>query len=283
MPAHRSRTERWLESLWQIHERGGGIEFSVARDATEAVAPAVDLVWRVRILAISEHDFTVEAPVTLGRQVRLAPGTGVVVVLAVGQNRWMFRSRILSAMGTGTCGSLRLAMPDAVERCARRNFLRVSMAALNPPSVECFPLLDPLSAVVPELAAKALIEDLHAGRLPPSAASHHLPIPQVGPAFSARLVNLGGGGAGLLVAHAEASALERHRSLWLRVDLRPCVPAPLPVTARVAHTHVNSEQNVYAGIAFDFTHNPAYRDFVVQEVLRTVAMAQAASPIAKAA
>jgi hypothetical protein len=281
MPAHRSRTERWLDSLWQIYERGGGIEFSVARDA----ANAVDLVWRVRILAISDNDFTVESPVTLGRQVRLAPGTGVVVVLAVGQNRWMFRSHILSTTTPGPGASLRLAMPDAVERCARRHFLRVSMASLNPPRVECFPLLDPASGTLPELAAKALIEDLHAGRLPLSAASHQLPLPHVGPAFSARLVNLGGGGAGLLIDHAEASPLDRHRLLWLRIDLRPCVPAPIPVTARVAHTHVNSEQNVYAGIAFDFTHNPAYRDFVVQEVLRTVALAQAAqqAPVSKAA
>ncbi|MBM4109114.1 MAG: flagellar brake protein [Phycisphaerae bacterium] len=285
MPAHRSRTERWLDSLWQIYERGGGIEFSVAHDpAAPSPTPPVDLVWRVRVLGISERDLTVESPVTLGRPVRLVPGSAVVVVISVGQNRWMFRSQILSAAPPrpGVHASLRLAMPDVVERCARRNFLRVSMAAINPPTVECFPLLDPGSGAMPELAAKALIEDLHAGRLPPSAASHQLPAPQVGPAFAARLVNLGGGGAGLLVAHAESAALDRHRSLWLRIDLRPCVPAPLPITARVAHLHVDSEQNTYAGIAFDFAHNPPYRDFVVQEVLRTVALAQQA-PSADAA
>lgn len=277
MPAHRSRTERWLDSLWQIYERGGGIEFSVARGGG-ASDHAVDLVWRVRVLGIGERDLTIEAPATMGRPVRLHAGVAAVVVISVGQNRWMFKSQILSVTqaGSGAATSLKLAMPEVVERCARRNFLRVGVASLNPPNVECFPLLDPGSSAVPELAAKALIEDLHSGRLPASAAGHDLPLPQVGPAFCARLINLGGGGAGLLVPHAESRALDRHRSLWLRVDLRPCVPAPLPVTARIAHMHVDSEQNVYTGIAFDFAHNPPYRDFVVQEVLRTVAMAQQA-------
>ncbi len=33
-------------------------------------------------------------------------------------------------------------------------------------------------------------------------------------------------------------------------------PAANAVTARVAHTHIDSAQNLYAGMAFDFSHNP---------------------------
>ena len=54
------------------------------------------------------------------------------------------------------------------------------------------------------------------------------------------------------------------------MDLRPEIPAPLAVTARLAHTHIDSEQNLYAGLAFDFAFNPAHREFVLALLARYV-------------
>jgi hypothetical protein len=51
--------------------------------------------------------------------------------------------------------------------------------------------------------------------------------------------------------------------VWIQLDLRPHIPAPVAVTARIAHTHVDSSQHVYAGLAFDFAHNPPHRRFIV--------------------
>lgn len=254
------------------------MEFSVAPLESDAEHGA-DLVWRSRILALSEHEITLETPVTLGKPVVIAPDIDVVCVIAIGQNRWMFRSRTLgpaprlAIAGRAAEPSLRLAMPVTVERCSRRNFLRVSSAQLNPPLLELWPLLEPSSTVLPELAAKANLEAALAGAL--SGPVDALPMPEVGPKFSARLLNLGGGGAGLLVTRADAAALDRTRLFWARLHLDPHLPAPLALTAKLAHTHIDSEQNVYVGVAFDFSVNPAHRDFVVSTVLRVVEAMQA--------
>lgn len=294
MPANRSRTERWRECLWQIYERHGSIEFSVAPPpgADDAHADAgADLVWRSRILALSDHEILVETPVTLGKPVHVAPGVELVCVIAIGQNRWMFRSRTLHTTPKLATGArpdsdvgLRLAMPTTVERCTRRNFLRVSAAQLNLPKLDLWPLLDPASAVLPELAYKAHLESALAGHTAP-APLDTLPMPEVGPLFHARLLNIGGGGAGLLVPRQDAGPLDRHRAFWARLHLAHLLPVPLALTVKLAHTHIDSEQNVYAGVAFDFSANPGHREFVVSRVLKAVEAVQArqlASPADRA-
>ena len=104
----------------------------------------------------------------------------------------------------------------------------------------------------------------------PSLASEDLAepivLPEVGPKFSARLVNVGGGGAGLVLDRSESAANERARLFWLRINLTPQIPAPIAVTARMVHTHLDSAQNLYAGMAFDFGFNPSHRQFVVEQI-----------------
>jgi hypothetical protein len=51
---------------------------------------------------------------------------------------------------------------------------------------------------------------------------------------------------------------------------RPTVPAPLFLTARVAHTHIDSQQNTYAGLSFDFSQDPEHKGFVVAQIARYV-------------
>ena len=45
-------------------------------------------------------------------------------------------------------------------------------------------------------------------------------------------------------------------------------------TARLVHTHVDSTQSLYAGMAFEWSFNPAHRDFVIEQICRCVAMIQ---------
>src|SRR5436305_465880 len=146
VPAHRSRTDRWRDSLRQIAERGGGLEFSVAKGTVAGANNGPDLVWRVRLLGITDTQLLLEQPLAMGHPVKFEDGMELVAVMSVGQNRWMFHTRVMGTGEPSVFGSqrgLRVAAPTTVERCARRDFLRISTAELRLPEVQCWPLLDP--------------------------------------------------------------------------------------------------------------------------------------------
>ncbi len=285
MPAHRSRTDKWRESLHQIYERNGGIEISPTRAAGgDADSGAVDLVWRVRILGLNHSEIFVEQPSALSERIPIADGAILTVGLTVGQNRWMFSTKVVGQMKVPTrfgppIAGLVLAMPEHVERCARRNFMRVSTASVNLPEVECHLLLDTSTAIRAERENREAIEEAEARLLTTphgqtattagvgvAAKIGPTPLPLVGPMFRTRLLNVGGGGAGLLCSKGETSSVDSSRAYWLRVNLTPEVPVPLGMCARIVHTHLDSEQNTYCGVAFDFSHAPEHRTFIAQQI-----------------
>lgn len=286
MPASRSRTERWFDCLRQVAERDGALEITIASNApgrgAEALAqPAgtagADLIWRVRVLSLSDTEIIVEQPSAAGQCMDLAPNLRLVAAMSIGQNRWMFHTRVLGsarslAPSTAVRGvrSMRLEMPETVERCQRRNFYRISTAELSLPHVECWALINPASVVAAEVANRAMIMDLINGRGGPLPQDESLTLPEVGPRFGARLMNLGGGGAGLLVDRTESAAADRARLYWIRVNLMPTIPAPIAMTARLVHTHLDSGQNLYAGMAFEWSFNAGHKDFVVEQIARYV-------------
>lgn len=293
MPPNRSRTDRWRESLQQVYERGGGLEISLQRPdgqssgSSQQTARDDDishLVWRVKITKITEEEIVVESPMTLGQAIPLEPGVGLICAIVIGQNRWMFETKILGHLEKSlgpdrTLVHLRLESPQKVERCSRRQFYRMSTVALNLPRVSCWSLLDPDSARVAEQANQvqmiAALEGAGAtGAVEPDEASLALPV--VGPKFQARLVNIGGGGIGILVDPEDAGVLGRHRTFWLHIALPPELPLPLGVTARLAHTHMDSSQRTYAGLAFEFGHNRSHEKFVVNQLTHYVEKQQQA-------
>jgi hypothetical protein len=284
VPANRSRTERWRESLQQIFERGGGLELAVASRRAKAALEAAeeipgDLVWRVRVLHLDEDRIIVEHPAAMGQTVRIGADQDVICSITVGQNRWMFRTRTegdrIVPVDRGRVAGLCLKMPTQVERCQRRNFCRVSTAELFLPAVECWPLLSPTAAITAEIANRALIlQAQHDGVRPGPSPDADPLLADVGPRFNARLMNIGGGGVGLIVDRSESAGLDRSRLFWLRINLVPRIPAPIGLTAKLAHTHVDSEQNVHAGFAFEFSYHAEHRDFVVSQFQRAVAEIQ---------
>ncbi len=284
VPASRSRTERWRDCLRQVFERDGALEIAIPAPAGGDSEPSAgDLIWRVRILGLKDTAILVEQPSTAGQLIDVLPGSAIIGSLSIGQNRWMFRTRVLGPRESGPCPSrsLCLEMPGTVERCQRRNFFRVSTAELSLPSVHCWPLLDPSSVVAAEVANRAQILDLIQSPRPIDAAEDPLILPEVGPRFNARLMNLGGGGAGLIVDRGEASAVDKARLFWLRINLMPQIPAPIGLTARLVHTHIDSAQNLYAGTAFEWSFNTSHRDFVTQQIIRYVRLLQArGTPVA---
>lgn len=280
MPANRSRTDRWRSSLWKIYERGGGLEFTVDSGLAEnGIEPASDLVWRVRVLDLNDDEIVIELPGTMGKTFEIAEGTRLIGIMAVGQNKWMFHTTVLGPIRKqsrhGEVAAIRIEMPTTVERCQRRSFDRISTKAITLPHVECWPLLDPRTAVPSEMANRVLILDLldrditgQAGGLMSDE------MPEVGPGFDAELANIGGGGIGLQISRENAGSLDSCRMFWCRVNLTPFIPAPIALTAKLAHTHMDSQQNVYAGFAFDFGLHPSHKGFVIGQIERYLRMSQ---------
>jgi hypothetical protein len=281
LPASRSRTEQWRDSLLRIQDRGGALEISVARPTVwlpshgvEVPQPGGDIVWRVKVIRATSSEIVVEPPAAFGETIHLQRGVELIGALTVGQNRWMFHTRTLGEREERGPGGkvLVLAMPENVERCTRRHFYRISTANLHLPDVQCWPLLNPASVVAAEAANRVQIESVREEResgKPTSAnqdPSEPILLPDVGPMFTAKLVNMGGGGLGLRLGPNDAGAIEHRPYFWLRVDLRPHIPAPLAVTARLVHTHIDSSQNLYAGLAFDFSQSPEHRRFIVDQI-----------------
>lgn len=272
MPASRSRTEQWKDQLYKLYERGGALEISIRHNDTEAAADGPqaggDVVWRVKIIAINDDGIAVEPPAAFGDAVTLRPGIDLIGAMTIGQNRWMFLTRTIAAKPGfgGHGGQLILTMPEKVERCTRRSFFRISTAELRLPVVQAWPLIDPLSVVAAETANRVRIVDTMEGvsaRLAAAAVeSDSLLLPDVGPGFNARLLNMSGGGLGIMVNHEDIQTATSRPFLWLRMDLRPIIPEPVAVTGRIAHTHMDSGQNLYLGVAFEFAANPAHRQFV---------------------
>jgi hypothetical protein len=295
VPAMRSRTENWHRSLVQIHERGGALEITLPRyvGRTESGVPTVsdasdepgakNIIWRVRILDMDRDWIIVDQPMALGQTFNLEDGVELVGIIAIGQNRWMFRTNILGKekveLGGGRSSTvgLKLAMPTDVERCQRRNFYRVSTVGLDLPKVTMYPLLDLRSAIIAETACRdeifALEDKGVASKIGPEDPTS-LKLPEVGPGLQSLLMNIGGGGVGLILDSTEHTGLQSHQAFWLRIDLRPETPAPLGVVARLRHTHIDSAQRLYAGLSFDFTHNAAYQKFIVDQLCKYVALVQ---------
>lgn len=291
VPANRSRTLEWRRCLKQVHERGGTLEIAVASHSGDSQPSHPDdlqtsphLIWRVRLLSIADKQIVVEQPSALGQMIQINPGTELIVVLSIGQNRWMFASRnegATSAMAPDrrmTAG-LRLTIPDEVQRCQRRNHYRVETATLSLPKADLWPLLDPKSVVVAERAYE-IQHEIDTGRVSDGSTGgsfdYDSVMPEVGPKFSGVLLNLGGGGVGLRINPGESQSILRHKLFWMRIALPPDLKTPICASAKVVHTHIESNHDLYAGLAFDFSFNPSHQKFVVDQICRYIALQQRA-------
>jgi c-di-GMP-binding flagellar brake protein YcgR len=272
---------RCLEQIWQRH---GAIEIAVLREY-QGEEEGRHLMWRVRLLQIRDREIIIEHPGALGERMPLAAGIQMVGIMSIGQNRWIFTTIILGSTqhedgSKRAVPALRLQMPESVDRCQRRSHDRVQTTALSLPQVELWPLLDPKSVALAERANELQLEQearAEGLRFPTAARSLELDdvMPEVGPKFSGVLLNLGGGGMGVRVRSADSQALARHKVFWLQAFLPPELRTPICATAKLVHSHMDSAQNIYAGMAFDFTFNPGHHRFVVDQIRRYVTAQQA--------
>lgn len=281
VPANRSRTNEWRRCLQQLHERNGSMEIALIRDGDD---DSRHLLWRVRVLGLASNEIIVEQPTAMGRAIELHDNVELAAIFAIGQNRWMFRTTKLGSLeftlnDSRSVSALRLAVPDNVERCQRRHFYRIETTALNLPQVEMWPLLDPKSVVLAERACEIELNGLKYDSDEPDGDEAPLSmsdtvLPEVGPKFMAELANIGGGGVGIRVAAHHAPTLGRHKLFWLRFTLPPEMTTPVCATGKLTHSHMDSTQHTYGGLAFDFSFNPGHQEFVVEQICRYIAAQQ---------
>lgn len=280
MPANRSRTLEWRRCLTQIRDRGGTIEIAIAHNESEQSVGNLDLVWRVKVLELHDDRLVVEQPIAMGQSIELKTGIRLVGLLTIGQNRWEFATKILVASEATTSygksvPALQLATPQSVKRCMRRKHDRLNTSNVQLPRVEVWPLYDPQSAVLAERAVELRMAE---GESIPSTSSQpedagHATMPDVGPRFLTTMMNIGGGGLGLLVDPDDAHILAHHNLFWFRFTL-PGLVAPICAVGKIVHTHIESTQQTYAGIAFDFSFNPNNQRIVVDQICRYIASQQ---------
>jgi len=271
VPASRSRTDRWRQSLEQIQQRNGSIEITLARHVRKdhgsvISTPIKNLLWRVRVLALTDTEIVVEQPTVMGKEVPIHAGAELVAVMNIGQNQWMFHTRNTGPLSfqlnaARAVHAIRLTAPTKVERCQRRSFYRVSTVGLLLPIVRCASLMDVRTAIPAEEACRVhmerLIEEQIAGVIEEqgetiAGEATDIVRPEVGDAFDGALINIGGGGVGLLFDCDAPIMKDRKPRYWLEFDLTPISPAPLGVAAQLVHTRINSAQRVNAGFAFTF-------------------------------
>ena len=281
MAATRSRTMNWRHSLLQLRDRRGAIELTLPSNADDAGhTHSPSLIWRVRVLDLTDEHLVVEQPAALGAPFPLDAGVQLVGIIAIGQNRWMFLTSLLgSAQATDDRGrqvnALKLALPQSVERCQRRAFYRMSALTLELPPVDAWPLLDAHSAAVAQAACRARFQTEEPAPRADEDPETDLALPLVGPSFPATLSNIGGGGVGLIVTQDHAGALNASNSLfYLSIQLGDLLPAPIAVTARLRHSHIDSAHNTHAGFAFDFATDPAHERFMATWLTRYVQRVQ---------
>lgn len=277
MPASRSRTNEWRRCLQQIFERGGAIEIAIAHPDSSSLEPLAhvsggDIVWRVRVVDLTEDEVVVEQPCALGRSIDFAPGIDLVGAIAIGQNRWTFRTthiRQSELRGPRPIRVMRIRMPDHVERSVRRQ-LRLDTTGVRLPQIDIWPLLDPKSVVIAERYNEVAFEASLQGEPYREPSEPDAIMPTVGPRFEATLMNLGGGGVGLRVEPEDAMQFSRHRVFWLRANFRPELEVPVCCTGKVVHTHIDSAMRTYAGVQFDFSFHPAHERFVAEQIRRYI-------------
>lgn len=259
MGPNRQKTQRWQDTLEQVLRGGGAIEISIDGSGEEAMLH--DLVWRVRLLELNEAGMLVAQPAAARRTIDLSPGCPLVGAMTVGQNRWMFHTQVSGSEERAGRRALWLAMPEKVERCRRRAFHRISTAELHLPGVTLWPLRERASAVPIEIASR------HAEASNDAAGSSTLMMPDVGPEFPGQLLNIGGGGMGVIVSAEHASALHQSTLFWVQIPLGEGDPHPLVLSARLSHVRMDNMRDAHAGFAFEFSLDPGHEAYVGERIL----------------
>lgn len=248
----------WYEKLGAICQRGGVVEMTdVAPSGRDRLAPT----HRVRLLACTPEEIVVEMPRGGDAGVYLEPGSTLRILLVDAVGRWEFNTlvtgaRIYPSGREGRTMGLRLAPPSTVRSAQRRSYFRVSTESMAIKLVR----LVPVEPAKPASAAH-------------DPQEHHPDSPLFPPqAFTARLLNIGGGGIGVQAPARVAAQVNVVQRYACRLEL-PILSEPLEAPVRVVHRAPVDGGAHYLGLRFD-QEDPAERRKCIDEICRFTAWMQ---------
>jgi c-di-GMP-binding flagellar brake protein YcgR len=277
MPASIAVPE-WQLSLQKLALRNGVMELEpadakpapqahVVVDETGEAQAAQTLSWRVRLLKLDGQSVIIERPTSAHQPVVIKPGDAVTGTMLEGSTRWSLSMVVIEQLpfklnGAQSIVALRLSWPKQVTNAQRREFFRVDTAGAIIPPLTIWKLADPASCVEFE-RYNELVHKMR-GRSENIPKPH---FPQIADPFSARLIDLSGGGLCVSVARTLKTTLDEKPMLWLQLTLPEAVE-PYYAAARIAHTHIESALVMQLGLSFSFEHNPPHKRFMVDEMCR---------------
>ncbi|MCX5661132.1 MAG: PilZ domain-containing protein [Planctomycetota bacterium] len=282
-----------LEALFR---RNGAVDVAglpPAGDPREAPA------FRVRLLQYSAEGLTIERPQQSDASRYIFQGATVEVLAINGNERWLFRTRVLASRPYALNDSTRvvaldLAPPENVRTGQRREFFRVSVAGAGLKPVLLAPMpAQPGNADVAgegplgQIGGALGIKPAEKPATPTSPAARPLKLdaatPIDGPAnvcpiafpvqpFHAKLLNLSGGGMG--VETPQRIGPIARQIIYYRCQIRlPNVDQIIETAAEMRFVEEREGGTYYLGLHFDFL-NPAHKRQCVDAICKFCAWHQ---------
>lgn len=287
--------------LEALHRRNGAVDVAgipAAGDPREAPA------FRVRLLQYSSEGLTIERPQQPEASRYIFQGATVEVLAINGNERWLFRSRVKAvrpyALNESTrVVALDLTPPEAVRTGQRREFFRVSLAGAGLKPVLLAPMpAQPGNADVAGEGPVAQIgsvpqQQAAPGEGPTSAGGNPAPTPKLakidaatpvdGPAnfcpiafpvqsFTAKLLNLSGGGMGVETPQ-RIGPIVRQIIYYRSVIRLPNTEQVIETAAEMRFVEPREGGTHYLGLRFDFL-NPTHKRQCVDAVCKFCAWFQ---------
>jgi hypothetical protein len=247
---------------------------SAVEDPVEQASDWTPPTVRTRLLRVDERGMFVERPAKPAGSENLftEPGRSLRGVIHYGHGRWAFTTAVVRAVryrlnDQQTVPAVQLAEPQQPRNAQRRSFYRVSTVGAPLPPLQVWPLHDVESCIPAEQANQARHRD-------PDNPPPPTRMPELGPHFTADLLDISGGGLAFGLSLTFDALFDEHEHYWMQLDL-PEVSAPLYVAGRVIRVHRDAARAyIQVGISFVFDHHPSHRQFIEQHICRYAAYEQ---------
>lgn len=261
---------QWLTILRDIAARNDSIDLATpssqfAEDSTS---------WRVRVFKLDEESETkrilIDKPYSVANPIIVKTGMRFLSLLIVQDTRFGFESTVLKRTNVQlnaqkNIPAVWLSWPKRIFTVQRRNYFRVSTISTNLPYMKL--------AEVDDFQACAKAELQTVARFNNEEIEQPV-IPTTKHTCQAFISNISGGGMGAAVESEHASKLQQGKHYWVTFNLPDC-PVPLNAVVKCVHlARAKDDMPVKLGLKFVFDHNPAYRNFLVEQVCEFTAWQQ---------
>lgn len=221
--------------LDSLVKRDGSVEITPILGHDDRVPPTA----RVRLLALASNGVVIDRPIGQAFTRHMVKGTRLHVLVAEGAERWEFHAAILDTVpfrlnDSTEVPAIVISSPKTVHSAQRRAYFRVTIGSVAVKNTRLTPILgDAQTETESDEAA---------------------PQSDIKP-FEAKLLNIGGGGIGVLTPQRVAWQLPMVRRYECTLPL-PTRKTPVVIPADVVRLEEQEDGTTYMGLQFDFENLP---------------------------